>query len=91
MADLKTRIGNLELANPVLTASGTFGYGTEYEDFIDLSRLGGVIVTHEIICTFVLQTYGIEHTGRSLSHSGVRIALASFDCCTFHNYPSKPG
>ena len=44
MADLKTRIGNLELGNPVLTASGTFGYGTEYEDFIDLSRLGGVIV-----------------------------------------------
>ena len=37
-------IGNLKLANPVLTASGTFGYGTEYADFVDFSRLGGIIV-----------------------------------------------
>lgn len=44
MAELKTKIGELELANPVLTASGTFGYGTEYEDFMDVSRLGAVIV-----------------------------------------------
>ena len=34
----------LKLKNPVLTASGTFGYGTEYADFIDLNRLGGFIV-----------------------------------------------
>ena len=38
------RIGNLELRNPVLTASGTFGYGTEYADFVDFSRLGGIVV-----------------------------------------------
>ena len=38
------RIGNLELRNPVLTASGTFGYGTEYVDFVDFNRLGGIIV-----------------------------------------------
>ena len=38
------RIGNLELQNPVSTASGTFGYGTEYADFIDLNRLGAVFV-----------------------------------------------
>ncbi len=44
MAELKTKIGELELANPVLTASGTFGYGTEYEDFMNVSRLGAVIV-----------------------------------------------
>lgn len=44
MADLFTRIGNLELKNPVLTASGTFGYGEEFADFIDLERLGGFIV-----------------------------------------------
>lgn len=37
-------IGNLKLANPVLTASGTFGYGTEYAEFVDFSRLGGIIV-----------------------------------------------
>ena len=44
MVDLQVKIGNLNLKNPVLTASGTFGYGHEFADFIDLSRLGGVIV-----------------------------------------------
>lgn len=38
------KIGQLELKNPVLTASGTFGYGLEFDDFIDLNRLGGFIV-----------------------------------------------
>lgn len=44
MANLNVKINNLELCNPVMTASGTFGYGTEYADFIDLSKLGGIIV-----------------------------------------------
>lgn len=44
MAKLSVNIGNLALANPVLTASGTFGYGEEFEPFIDLNRLGGYIV-----------------------------------------------
>jgi dihydroorotate dehydrogenase (NAD+) catalytic subunit len=44
MADLKTDIGRLKLKNPVLTASGTFGFGKEYADFINLSDLGGIIV-----------------------------------------------
>jgi len=44
MADLKVSIGNLEFRNPVLMASGTFGYGMEFEDFIDLSQLGGIFV-----------------------------------------------
>lgn len=44
MVDLKVNIGNLELKNPVMSASGTFGYGTEFSDFIDISRLGGIIV-----------------------------------------------
>ena len=44
MDRLKVNIGELELKNPVMTASGTFGYGTEYSDFIDLSRLGGIFV-----------------------------------------------
>lgn len=42
--DLTTRIGSLTLKNPVLTASGTFGYGEEFSDFIDLNRLGGFII-----------------------------------------------
>lgn len=44
MADLTTKIHNLELKNPVLTASGTFGYGREYDDFINVNDLGGIIV-----------------------------------------------
>ena len=45
MADLTINLNHgLELKNPVLTASGTFGYGIEFQDFIDLERLGGFIV-----------------------------------------------
>lgn len=44
MAQLGIKIGNLQLNNPVLTASGTFGYGEEFADFIDLNKLGGFIV-----------------------------------------------
>ena len=44
MADLSVNIDKLKLKNPVLTASGTFGYGEEFADFIDLTRLGGFIV-----------------------------------------------
>lgn len=44
MADLRVKIGNLELKNPVMTASGTFGYGPEYTDFVELSEIGGIIV-----------------------------------------------
>lgn len=41
---LETKIHNLTLKNPVMTASGTFGYGEEFADFVDLNRLGGIIV-----------------------------------------------
>jgi len=44
MADLRVNIGQLALKNPVMTASGTFGYGLEFEDFIPLDALGGIIV-----------------------------------------------
>jgi dihydroorotate dehydrogenase (NAD+) catalytic subunit len=44
MADLKVNVHNIKLKNPVLTASGTFGYGVEYDDFFDVDRLGGFIV-----------------------------------------------
>lgn len=44
MADLKVGIKDLQLKNPVMTASGTFGYGEEYADFVDLNKLGGIIV-----------------------------------------------
>lgn len=44
MVDLSVQLGKIQLKNPVMTASGTFGYGTEYSDFIDISRIGGIIV-----------------------------------------------
>jgi dihydroorotate dehydrogenase (NAD+) catalytic subunit len=44
MADLSVKIDNLVLKNPVLTASGTFGFGVEFDDFFDLDRLGGFVV-----------------------------------------------
>ncbi|MEN9919073.1 MAG: hypothetical protein RL662_1509 [Bacteroidota bacterium] len=44
MDKLNINIGNLELKNSVMTASGTFGYGKEYDDFIDVSQLGGIFV-----------------------------------------------
>ncbi|PIE59062.1 MAG: dihydroorotate dehydrogenase B catalytic subunit [Desulfobulbus propionicus] len=43
-ADLKVRIGGLTLRNPVMTASGTFGYGREFEHLVNLHRLGGIVV-----------------------------------------------
>lgn len=44
MADLSVRINRLKLKNPVMTASGTFGYGLEYADFVSLDQIGGIIV-----------------------------------------------
>jgi dihydroorotate dehydrogenase (NAD+) catalytic subunit len=44
MAALTIKLHDLELKNPVMTASGTFGYGTEFEDFFDIGLLGGIIV-----------------------------------------------
>jgi len=44
MVNLGISIGNLQFKNPVITASGTFGYGSEFDDFIDVSQLGGIIL-----------------------------------------------
>jgi hypothetical protein len=44
MAELSVNIGALKLKNPVMTASGTFGYGLEFQDFVPLDQLGGIIV-----------------------------------------------
>lgn len=44
MVDLKVNIGKLEFKNPVTTASGTFGFGEEFIEFIDLNQLGGIFV-----------------------------------------------
>ena len=44
MVNLGFSIGDLYFKNPVMTASGTFGYGSEFDDFLDVSRLGGIVV-----------------------------------------------
>ncbi|MDD2798678.1 MAG: dihydroorotate dehydrogenase [Bacteroidales bacterium] len=44
MADLRVKIGGLDLKNPIMTASGTFGFGEEFNDFFDISKLGGYVV-----------------------------------------------
>ncbi len=44
MVNTTIQIGGITLKNPVMTASGTYGYGLEYSDFIDLSKLGGIVV-----------------------------------------------
>lgn len=44
MADINVKIGDLRMKNPVMTASGTFGYGEEYADLLDITRIGGIIV-----------------------------------------------
>lgn len=44
MSNIKVNIGDLQLNTPVMTASGTFGYGLEYADFVDFHKLGGIIV-----------------------------------------------
>ena len=44
MVNLGFCIGDLHFKNPVLTASGTFGYGPEFDDFLNVSRLGGIVV-----------------------------------------------
>lgn len=43
MVDMKVNLNGFELKNPILTASGTFGYANEYEDFINVSNLGGIV------------------------------------------------
>ena len=44
MADLTTKIAGITMKNPVMTASGTFGYGLEFADFVNLEEIGGIIV-----------------------------------------------
>ena len=44
MADTSVKICDIKFKNPVMTASGTFGCGREYSDFVDLNKLGGIVV-----------------------------------------------
>ena len=46
----KVTIAGVELKNPVMTASGTFGSGTEYSEFVDLNKLGAVVTKGVAMC-----------------------------------------
>ena len=59
--NLSVKIGNLELKNPVMGASGTFGFGREYEDFLDVNEIGAIV------------TKGVTPKPRA-GNPGVRIA-----------------
>lgn len=67
MANLNVQVGSLQLKNPVMTASGTFGYGLEFADFIDLNRLGGFIVKG----TTLLPREGNDYPRMAESPSGM--------------------
>ena len=67
MAQLSVKIGGLSLQNPVMTASGTFGYGLEFADFVDLNRLGGFIVKG----TTLLPREGNDYPRMAETHSGM--------------------
>ena len=48
MAALNVKINNVEFKNPIITASGTFGYGLEFADLVPLDKLGGIIVKGQL-------------------------------------------
>lgn len=87
MAILSVNIGNLHLKNPVLTASGTFGYGEEFMDFIDLNRLGGFIVKG----TTILPREGNDYPRMAETPSGMLNAVGlqnkGVDYFIEHIYP----
>lgn len=63
--DLSVSIGNLQMKNPVMTASGTFGYGPEYSELIDIDRLGALVVKG-----IMVEPWGGNPTPRMLEVSG---------------------
>lgn len=87
MDKLKINIGNLHLKNPVMTASGTFGYGKEYSDFMDLERIGGVFVKG----TTIRERQGNDYPRMAETPSGMLNAVGlqnkGVDCFVSNIYP----
>lgn len=93
MADLNIKIGSLAFRNPVLLASGTCGYGSELEDFIDLSDLGGIIVKGTTLepregnpyprmaetASGMLNAVGLQNKGIDYFERNIYPVLARFD------------
>ena len=91
MANLNVKIGNLELRNPVMTASGTFGYGLEFQDFVDLSELGGIIVKGTTLAPREGNPYPrmAETAGGMLNCVGLQNKGVDYFC--HHIYPGLRG
>jgi len=93
MANTSISIGSLRLRNPVLTASGTFGYGSEFDDFIDISKLGGIIVKGTTFLpregnpyprmvetpSGMLNAVGLQNKGIDYFEEHIYPALAAYD------------
>lgn len=88
MAELSVNIGELRLKNPVTTASGTFGYGVEFADFFDISRLGGIFVKG----TTLLPREGNDYPRMAETPSGMLNAVGlqnkGVDYFIDHIYPT---
>lgn len=91
MAQLETHIGQLVLKNPVLTASGTFGYGLEFADLVPLHRLGGIIVKGTTLAPRQGNAYPrmAETAGGMLNCVGLQNKGAEYFCQ--HIYPEIAG
>ena len=91
MAQLEVHLGNLSLQNPVMTASGTFGYGVEFADFVDLDRLGAFIVKG----TTLLPREGNDYPRMAETASGmlncVGLQNKGVDYFAEHIYPRAHG
>ena len=87
MAELSVNIGALQLKNPVMTASGTFGYGLEFQDFVPLDQLGGIIVKGTTLNPREGNDYPrmAETTGGMLNCVGLQNKGADYFC--EHIYP----
>ncbi len=98
--DLTLRIGSMTLRNPVLTASGTFGYASEYDGVVDFDRIGGVI-TKGIspaprpgtkqpriweTAAGMLNAIGLENVGRDAFETDKLPYLRTIDCAVVVNY-----
>ena len=93
MVNLGINIGQLHFKNPVLTASGTFGYGSEFSDFFDINRLGGVILKGTTLepregnsyprmaetASGMLNTVGLQNKGIEYFEQHIYPLVSAFD------------
>lgn len=101
--NLSVKIAGVELKNPVMTASGTFGSGMEYSEFVDLNRLGAIVTKGVANVPWpgnptprVAETYGGMMNAIGLQNPGIEVFvkrdlpfLADYDCKTIVNVCGK--